>query len=148
MDKSVEDFWEEFERLTGEKVLARTMGQSFSSPSDRGDWGLLVLSATCLRFRKTPGENWFATLFKAAKPKVPDEIEDDLVIPFSSITSIVSPERKFLDFLFGSPFFTFTVHYKAGVPGEAGEGSVESIRFAVDPKNDFFPQLKKLSGHD
>jgi hypothetical protein len=138
-DKSVEQFWQDFEKQTGEKVVAKTMGQSFASPSDRGDWGLLVLSPTSLRFRKTPGENWFATLFKAAKPQVPENLEDDLVIPFSEITSIISPQKKFLDFLFGSPFFTFTVEYTQ-------VGVAKSIRFAVDTKNDFFAELQKLTG--
>ncbi len=141
MDKSVEEFWLDFEKQTGEQVLAKTMGQYFASPSDRGDWGLLVLSPTSLRFRKTPGENWLNTLFKATKPHVPESIENDLVIPFSEIVSIVSPQKKFLDFLFGSPFFTFTVEYRQ-------TGATKSIRFAVDTKNDFFVQLQKLSGHD
>ncbi|MCE5256258.1 MAG: hypothetical protein LLF89_05345 [Spirochaetaceae bacterium] len=146
MDKSVEEFWEEFEKETGEKVLAKTMGQSFSSSNDRGDWGLLVVTPTCIRFRKTPGENWFATLFKTSRPKVPVKSEEDLVIPFSSIVSLVPPPRKFLDFLFGSPFFTFTVHYKTGFSEELAETPVSKIRFAVDPKSDFFVQLKQKAG--
>ncbi len=138
MEQSVEAFWENFERETGEKVLAKTMSQRFASPKDRGDWGLLVLSATGLRFRKTPGENWFASLFRASSPSVPENNDGDLVIRFSSIVSISSPPKKFLDFLFGSPFRTLRIEFTQGEAREV-------VRFALDPKNAFFAKLKELA---
>jgi len=138
MEQSVEAFWENFEQETGEKVLAKTMSQRFASPKDRGDWGLLVLSPSGLRFRKTPGENWFASLFRASSPSVPGKSEQDLVIPFSSIVSISTPPKKFLDFLFGSPFQTFRVEFTK-------KDAREDVRFAVDPKNSFVARLKELA---
>jgi len=138
MEQSVEAFWENFERETGEKVLAKTMSQRFTSSKDRGDWGLLVLSPTGLRFRKTPGENWFASLFRASSPSVPGKSEEDLVIPFSSIVSISSPPKKFLDFLFGSPFQSLKIEFTKN-------DAREDVRFAVDPKTAFFTQLRELA---
>lgn len=138
MEQSVEAFWENFERETGEKVLAKTMSQRFPSSKDRGDWGLLVLSPTGLRFRKTPGENWFASLFRASSPSVPGKSEEDLVIPFSSIVSISSPPKKFLDFLFGSPFQSLKIEFTKN-------DAREDVRFAVDPKTVFFTQLRELA---
>jgi len=135
MDESVEAFWAGFERETGEKVLCRTMGQYFPSPKDRSDWGLLVLSPTGLRFRKTPGENWFASMFKASAPSVSARSEDDLFIPYASITRLTLPPRKFLDFLFGTPFSAFTVHYHH-------DGQDKEARFAADPKSDILARLR------
>lgn len=135
MDESVEAFWAGFERETGEKVLCRTMGQYFPSPKDRSDWGLLVLSPSGLRFRKTPGENWFASMFKTSAPSVPVRSEDDLLIPFASILRVAVPPRKFLDFLFGTPFCAFTVYYHH-------EGEDKEARFAADPKSDILTRLR------
>jgi len=138
MDETVEAFWEKFEKQTGEKVIARTMGQYFAAPKDRGDWGLLVLSPTGIRFRKTPGENWFASLFKASAPSVSLGSEEDIFIPFASITKISNPPRKFLDFLFGTPFLAIIIAFEKN-----GEG--QEVRFAVDPKGDFYAKLEEFT---
>jgi hypothetical protein len=136
MEKSAEAFWAAFETETGEKVLSKTMGQIFDSPSDRGDWGLLVLSPSSFRFRKTPGQNWFASLFKASSPPPPQTAADDLVIPLTSIKNLKLPPKKLLDMLFGSPFVIFTLEH------ETFSGAVKT-RFGVDPKSEFFISLKK-----
>jgi len=135
MENNVEAFWADFERETGEKVLARTMGQFFSSSKDRGDWGLLVLSPTGIRFRRTPGENWFASMFKTSSPPVSTKSVEDLVISYSSISSVTNPPKKFLDFLFGSPFLLMVISYEK-------DGQSREARFAVDPKSDFCKRLK------
>ena len=135
MDMSVEEFWQNYEREIGEKVLSRTMAQCFVSAKDRVDWGLLVLSASALRFRKTPGENWFSSLFRASSPKIQDTKVENTTIPFTSISSISDPPKKLLDILFGSPFSQFIVHY-ADLAGE------KALRFAVDPKCDLVAKLK------
>jgi hypothetical protein len=135
MDENVEAFWAKFEKETGEKVLARTMGQYFATPKDRGDWGLLVLSPTGIRFRKTPGENWFASLFKASSPSVTVGSEEDIFIPYASIAKISNPPRKFLDFLFGTPFLAIIISF-------AKNGEDQEARFAVDPKGDFYAKLE------
>lgn len=138
MDKSAEAFWADFERETGEKVLAKTMGQIFLSKKDKGEWGLLVLSPTGLRFRKTPGESWFASLLRAEAKPVTRYKEDDIFIPYSSITRLARPPKRFFDFLFGSPFLSFIVETME-------DGGAGRYCFSVDPKNDFFSRLEKLS---
>lgn len=137
MEESVEAFWAKFEEETGEKTLARTMGQLFASPKDPGTWGLLVLSPMGLRFRPTPGQNWFASIFKATPAPVSQAQEDDLFVPFASMIEVSFPSRKFLDALFGSPFLAVRIRY--------GEASGEKeLRLGVDPKSDFVSRLQEL----
>ena len=138
MDENIEAFWAKFEKETGEKVLARTMSQYFATPKDRGDWGLLVLSPTGIRFRKTPGENWFASLFKASASSLTPSSEEDIFIPYASIEGISNPPRKFLDFLFGTPFLAIIIAF-------AKNGEAQEARFAVDPKGDFLEKLKEFA---
>lgn len=137
MKENIEAFWADFEKETGEKVLSRTMAQYYASPKDRGDWGLLVLSPTGLRFRPTPGQNWFSSLFKASSSSVPVKSEEDLLIPYASITCVSNPPRRFLDFLFGSPFLSLTISFSR-------DGREETARFAVDPKSDFPTKFQEL----
>lgn len=138
MDETVEVFWANFEKQTGEKVIAKTMGQYFAAPKDRGDWGLLVLSPIGIRFRRTPGENWFASLFKASAPSVTIGSEADIFIPYASITNISNPPRKFLDFLFGTPFLAIIIAFEKN-------GEDQEVRFAVDPKGDFYAKLREIT---
>lgn len=138
MDMSVEEFWQNYEREIGEKIISRTMAQCFVSAKDRGDWGLLVLSTSALRFRKTPGDNWFSSLFKASSTKIQDTKVEDNTIPLSAIKEITDPPKKLLDMLFGSPFKQVTVRFS-----ELGEE--KTLRFALDPKSDLLVQLKKCT---
>lgn len=138
MEKSAEAFWADFERETGEKALAKTMGQIFLTKKDRGEWGLLVLSPTGLRFRKTPGESWLASLFRAESKPVSRSKEEDIFIPYRSIARLDRPPKRFFDFLFGSPFLSFVVETNE-------EGGAGRYCFSVDPKNDFFSLLERLS---
>jgi len=64
----IEAFWANFEKEIGEKILSKTMGQHFSSRNHRG-MGLLVLTPSAIRFRPTPGENWFQSLFRMVTPR-------------------------------------------------------------------------------
>lgn len=137
-DTSIEAFWADFERQTGEPVLCRTMGQMFSAPKDRGDWGLLVLSPTSFRFRKTPGENWFVSVFKASAPVVPRQQEEDMIIPYTAMLDIKPAKKTIVDILFGSPFISFSLIYTKG-------DETIQVHFAVDPKSDFLSRLKELS---
>ena len=140
MDLSVEEFWQNYEREIGEKVLSRTMAQRFASAKDRGDWGLLVLSTSALRFRKTPSDNWFSSLFRANSAKVPESQVEDSAIPFKSILEVADPPRKLLDTLFGSPFRQFFVRFSVG-------DEETLVRFALDPKSDLLTRLKDCLAH-
>ncbi len=143
MDDTAEAFWAGFEKETGEPVLARTMGQYLASSKDRGDWGLFVLSPSGLRFRRTPGENWFASLFRSSSVSLPKEKEADIVIPYAAIARIVFPPKKFLDALFGSPFLAFSVFYREG--GAERDTTESEARFAIDPKSDIPARLKEFA---
>lgn len=143
MDDTAEAFWASFEKETGEPVLAKTMGQYLASAKDRGDWGLFVLSPTGLRFRRTPGENWFASLFRTSSVSVPKGKEADIVIPYTAITRVSFPPKRFLDVLFGSPFLAFCVFYREGAL--AGDGAEIEARFAIDPKSDIPARLKEFA---
>ena len=137
MEESVEAFWAKFEAETSEKVLSKTMAQYFPGPGDQGSWGLLVLSPGGLRFRPTPGQNWFTSLFGSSSARVSEKVEEDLVIPFSSMTKVDFPRRRFLDSLLGSPFLAVSITY-------AGPLAEREARFSVDPKGDFSKKLQEL----
>jgi hypothetical protein len=51
---------------------------------------------------------------------------------------ISNPPRKFLDFLFGTPFLAITIAF-----GQNGEN--KEVRFAVDPKGDFYRKLEEFA---
>lgn len=138
MDLSVEEFWQNYEREIGEKIISRTMAQCFVSEKDRGDWGLLVLSSSALRFRKTPGDNWFSSLFKASTTRIQDTKIEDTTIPLTAIREITDPPKKLLDILFGSPFRQINVRFSE----PDGE---RTLRFALDPKSDLLTQLKNCT---
>jgi len=91
----IEAFWADFEQEIGEKVLSKTMSQHFTSRKSQGEWGLLVLTPSAIRFRPTPGENWFQSLFRMASPKVPQEQAADIVLPLTYITAIELPKSAF-----------------------------------------------------
>jgi hypothetical protein len=131
-----EDFWTTFEAETGEKVVAKTMGQCFTAPGDRGDWGLLVLTERSLRFRKVPSENWLLSLVKASSPPPSRGAAEDIVIPLPAMRKVIRPKRSLMDRLFGTPFSTFTVEYLGG------DTSIQ-IRFSVDPKDSILTLLER-----
>ncbi|HOE99635.1 MAG TPA: hypothetical protein PLE76_08430 [Rectinema sp.] len=134
MQTDVEAFWATFEKEIGDKIISKTMGQHFSSKKSQGEWGLLVLTASSIRFRPTPGENWFQSLFRMAAPKVPEEPASDIVLPLTMIKSIELPKKHFFDFLFSPPFTIFTLRYRFG-------DEEHSVLLGADPKSELFAKL-------
>ena len=134
MQTDVEAFWTSFEQEIGDKIISKTMGQHFSSKKSQGEWGLLVLTTLSIRFRPTPGENWFQSLFRMATPKVPKEPASDIVLPLALITSIELPKKHFFDFLFSPPFTIFTLRYRLG-------DKEHSVLLGADPKSELFTKL-------
>ena len=55
-DEAIE-FWNAFEKETGEKVEARSIGEWLQ---DKGPsmWGLVILTDKSFRFKHLPSENW------------------------------------------------------------------------------------------
>jgi hypothetical protein len=135
MDDSVQAFWDAFERDTGEKVSARTMGQYLPAESGAKPlWGLLVLTDSSLRFRPTPGENWFAGLFKNTPSVVSNRQEDDIRIPLEAILQISSPRKSLVDRIFGTSMDSFELRIDRA-------GREECLKFLLDPRNEVTPRL-------
>jgi len=134
MQTDIEAFWAHFEEEIGEKIISKTMGQYFSSQKSQGEWGLLVLTDSTIRFRPTPGENWLQSLFRLGSPKQPKEPVPDTVLPLSYITAIELPQKHFFDFLFSPPFTVFTLRYRLG-------DEEKILLFGADPKSDLFGKL-------
>jgi hypothetical protein len=134
------EFWSAFEKETGEKVVARGMGEYFKAQSDSsGLWGLVVLTDKSFRFKHMPSENWISSLFKrmdkSSGPKVPVEI----TIPLADIVSLDAPKRNLMARLFGPAFPRFHVE---GKDIKDAEG-VKSYLFSVDPSSGFLTALEK-----
>jgi len=140
MQSDVEAFWSDFEKEIGEKILSRTMCQHFNSKKSQGEWGLLVLTESSVRFRPTPGENWFQSLFKMSAPKVSKEPLEDTILSLGAIANLELPKKHFFDFLFSPPFTVITLHYSAG--GEARE-----LLLGIDTKAELFSMLLTAVPH-
>jgi hypothetical protein len=90
-DKSADDFWREYEEQTGEKVLARTLGQYISGWKEFDEtgmplWGLAIVTSGGFRFHHFPQQNWLDALIRpppvSGTPK-----EKTLFIPGGCIIS-------------------------------------------------------------
>ena len=66
--KSPDDFWREYEEKTGEKIIARSLGQYISGWEEFGDsrrnpiWGLIIATSGGFRFHHFPQANWLTAL--------------------------------------------------------------------------------------
>ena len=67
-EQTPEEFWQEYERQTGEKVLARNLGRFLSgwdgldSPGGSPLWGLLIVTDRGFRFHHFPQISWIEAL--------------------------------------------------------------------------------------
>jgi len=63
-----ENFWREYEEKTGEKIIARGLGQYVSGWDGFGDsgnnplWGLIIATSGGFRFHHFPQTNWLTAL--------------------------------------------------------------------------------------
>jgi len=68
IEKNPVDFWREYEEKTGEKVLARTLGQyisgweEFDSQGWTAIWGLIIATSGGFRFHHFPQQSWIGAL--------------------------------------------------------------------------------------
>jgi hypothetical protein len=93
-DKNADDFWREYEEQTGEKVLAKALGQYISGWKEFDDagttplWGLAIATSGGFRFHHFPQQNWLDALIRPpATSGTPRE--KTLFIPAGSIVSAV-----------------------------------------------------------
>jgi hypothetical protein len=67
-EQTPEEFWQEYERQTGEKVLARNLGRflsgwdEFDGPGGNPLWGLLIVTDRGFRFHHFPQVSWIEAL--------------------------------------------------------------------------------------
>jgi hypothetical protein len=130
-------YWSEFEKATGEKVAARSIGERLGdAASPGGDWGLVILTDAALRFRHLPSERGFLGLFKRQASAANKDEAYEIIIPRDSVKAFNAPRRGFLARIFSSPFPCVSVTAEE-------EGQVKVHRFTVDPTSGILKALEK-----
>ena len=114
-DKTAEDFWREYEEKTGEKVLARSLGQYISGWEEfggvQGLWGLVIFTSGGFRFHHFPQHNWLNSLFRNSSFEEPKE--KTIFIPNEKITIIkLVEESKWWKRIFVSIWQKLIIQYQ------------------------------------
>jgi len=144
-EKSADDFWREYEESTGEKVLARTIGQylsgwdEFDAVSDTPLWGLAIVTSGGFRFHHFPQHNWLDTIFR---PESVSSKEKTLFVPKDRITNaILTKESGWLKKLLGPVRSMITVRYTGD------DSSEKELKVQTEFKTDGFAEnLQLISG--
>ena len=77
--KNPEDFWQEYEAQTGEKVLVRGLGryisgwEEFDNKGWTSIWGLIIATSGGFRFHHFPQVNWLQALASFGNYNAPKE---------------------------------------------------------------------------
>jgi hypothetical protein len=133
------EFWENFEKETGEKVEARSIGEYFKEgPGGIGIWGLAILTEKSFRFKFMPSENWLFSLLKRAEKSKPKEPPADIVIARDSILGLRIPKRSFMARILGPAFPRIAIHY-GSLDGE------RDCHFTIDPTSGILQSLERLA---
>jgi hypothetical protein len=135
-DDEAVKFWSDFERETGEKVVARSIGELYESPSDVGVWGIIILTDKCFRFKRMKSDNWLSALFRGASKKDDRPPKEDLVIRREALVSMDTPKRNLFAKLFGPAFPRFALRF------DSLEGELEYV-FSSDPSTGIVEALRK-----
>jgi hypothetical protein len=91
-EKNPDDFWRDYEAKTGEKVLARDLGQYLSGWEEFDEkgwnalWGLLIATSGGFRFHHFPHVGWLEALSRLTSGAEPPE-EKTLFVPRERISS-------------------------------------------------------------
>lgn len=139
------EFWSDFERETGEKVVAKAIGEFYEvEDATNGLWGLLILTDKSFRFKHMPSDNWLSSIFKraarSAKPREPVE----LTVAIGDIASVNAPQRSFFARLFGPAFPRFAVVVRASADADASASEKRYV-FSVDTSGGFLLALEKAA---
>jgi len=92
--KSPEDFWREYEEQTGEKIIARSLGQYVSGWEDFDNlsggpmWGLIVATSGGFRFHHFPQANWLNNIIRLGSANDPPR-EKTIFVPSERIVSAI-----------------------------------------------------------
>ena len=115
--KSTDDFWREYEEKTGEKVLARSLGQymsgweEFDSQKWTGIWGLLIATSGGFRFHHFPQGGWIEIFTRVGEYEPPKE--KTFFIPQKNIISAaLIKETKWWKKIFSSSSPRLIIHYR------------------------------------
>ena len=127
-DNSVDEFWEEFEAATGEKVLAKSMGKYLSGWDEYAEtlWGLTVATSGGFRFHHFPKE---ATFFGVARmPSIGSKPpkEKTFFIHRDAMLSVeLAREKRWWKKLVASPFSLLIICYHI-------DGKEKKVRIEID----------------
>lgn len=136
MTQDAELFWREFEKTTGERVLAKAMGQWLDPPSQKeGMWGLLVLTDRSFHFMGQKSGNWLAGLFSLRGRADGDSVK--FSVPRDDLLSLEEPKPGFWGRLLGPAFPRITLLWR---PSE-GSGEARGV-FEVDDQSGFLGALR------
>jgi hypothetical protein len=116
-----DDFWQEYEEKTGEKVIARSLGQyvsgweEFAPPPDRPPgnplWGLLIATSGGFRFHHFPQVSWITALTNLGSRDTPKE--KTIFIPGDNIISaVLHKETKWYRKIFASATPRLVIRYR------------------------------------
>jgi len=117
-NKSPEDFWREYEEQTGEKIIARSLGQyvsgwgEFDNPPGDPLWGLIVASTGGFRFHHYPQASWLSNIIRMGSANGSSR-EKTIFIPSERIVSaVLNKETKWYRKLFFSSVPRLVIRYR------------------------------------
>jgi hypothetical protein len=130
------EFWDAFEKETGEKVEARSIGEWFKDDG-LGIWGLVIITDKSFRFKHMPSENWLFSLFKkTSKSSADREKPVDIVIPRDELKVEVAARRGLFARLMEPAFPHFTVRRT---------GEDKEYVFSADPASGLLAALAAIA---
>ena len=90
-EKEIDNFWQEYEEKTGEKVLKRGLGKyikgwgEFDKNEHKGFWGLVITTSGGFRFHHFPQNSWIDMFTRFTSLKQAEE--KTIFIPNEKIIS-------------------------------------------------------------
>lgn len=138
MADEVQEFWKEFERETGERVVARSEGMWYHVPTtDIGTEGLLILTNKSFRFKYVPDtQKSILGMGLSSGLNVIDESE--FIVARSDVVSMLGPKRGFFAMLFRRAMPRCSI-----VARERGAASERTYAFSADPSSGLIAALEK-----
>ena len=129
---NVDQFWQDYEKSIGEKVLAKSLGQYMSGLTQYPHplWGLAIATSGGFRFHHFPHEGWLSALSRITSggeaPK-----EKTFFIPGDSLDSIeLMLEKRWWKKIFSPSNPILVIHCR--INGEAARIMIETDRSAKD----------------
>jgi hypothetical protein len=124
-EQSPEEFWQDYEKRTGETVLARSLGrylsgwEDFDTGGENPLWGLLIATGGGFRFHHFPQISWLEALSRfnsgGEAPK-----EKTIFIPHARIISVeLRRETSWWKRIFAPSAPLLAIRYRTGEDTEA-----------------------------